>query len=244
MAFLEIKDLGKSFGKSKVLKNINLDIKENEVLALIGPTGSGKTTLLRLIDLLDLPTIGHIIFKEEDICHSSSQKKLVVRRKMAMVFQKPVMFKASVYDNVCYGLRVRGEGKPKEGVPRVLKEVGLLGYESRDANTLSGGEMQRIALARAMVIRPELLLLDEPTANLDPRSAQDIDSLIKRLANKGTTVIMASHNMLQCRRLADRIAVMANGTISKTGRPKDILSDRGLFREVKFEDLFIESARS
>jgi ABC-type multidrug transport system ATPase subunit len=82
------------------------------------------------------------------------------------------------------------------------------------------------------VIKPELLLLDEPTANLDPKSAQDIDSLIKRLANNGTTVIMASHNMLQCARLADRIAVMANGMIAKTGRPKDILSDRGLFDNV------------
>ncbi len=88
--------------------------------------------------------------------------------------------------------------------------------------------MQRIALARAMVIKPELLLLDEPTANLDPKSALDIDSLIKRLANNGTTVIMASHNMLQCARLSDRIAVMTNRTISKTGKPKDILSDRGL----------------
>jgi tungstate transport system ATP-binding protein len=243
MALVEIRGLSKSFGRSEVLKDINLDVQENEVLALIGPTGSGKTTLLRLIDLLDQPTSGHLFFEGVDICHLSSQNKLAMRRKMAMVFQKPVMFKTNVYDNVCYGLKVRGEGKARDEVLRVLKEVDLLGYESRDANTLSGGEMQRIALARAMVIKPQLLLLDEPTANLDPKSAQDIDSLIKRLANNGTTVIIASHNMLQCRRLADRIAVMANGTIPKVGLPQDILSDRGLFGEVKFEDLFIESTK-
>jgi tungstate transport system ATP-binding protein len=243
MALVEIRGLGKSFGRSEVLKDINLVVHHNEVLALIGPTGSGKTTLLRIIDLLDQPTIGHVFLKGVDICHLPSQNTLAVRRKMAMVFQKPVMFKASVYDNVSYGLKVRGEGKAKDVVLGAIKEVGLLGYESRDANTLSGGEMQRIALARAMVIKPELLLLDEPTANLDPKSAQDIDSLIKRLANNGTTVIMASHNMLQCARLADRIAVMTNGTISKTGKPKDILSDKGLFGEIKFEDLLIESAK-
>jgi tungstate transport system ATP-binding protein len=168
MALVEIRGLSKSFGRSEVLKDINLDVQENEVLALIGPTGSGKTTLLRLIDLLDQPTSGHLFFEGVDICHLSSQNKLAMRRKMAMVFQKPVMFKTNVYDNACYGLKVRGEGKARDEVLRVLKEVDLLGYESRDANTLSGGEMQRIALARAMVIKPQLLLLDEPTANLDP----------------------------------------------------------------------------
>jgi tungstate transport system ATP-binding protein len=244
MALLEIRSLGKSYGISEVLKDINLEAQRNEVVALIGPTGSGKTTLLRLISLLDQPTTGHIFFGGADICCLSSKNKLAVRRKMAMVFQKPVMFKASVYDNVSYGLKVRGERKAEEMVLQALREVGLLGYESRDANTLSGGEMQRIALARALVIKPELLLLDEPTANLDPKSAQDIDELIKRQAYSGTTVIMASHNMLQCQRLANRIAVLVNGTISKTGRPHDILSNVGLFADVKFRDMFLESSRS
>jgi len=125
---------------------------------------------------------------------------------------------------VAYGLRVRGIRKTKEEVRKVLKEVGLHGYELRDATTLSGGEMQRIALARAMVIKPELLILDEPTANLDPRSALDIDELIRRLAQDGTTVIMASHNMSQCARLADRVAVMVNGRIEREDRPDDIPS--------------------
>ena len=227
MALIEIKGLYKSFGRSEILNDINLDIEESKVMALIGPTGSGKTTLLRLIDMLDQPTGGSIIFHREDICRLSSKEKFLVRRRMAMVFQKPVMFSRSVYENVSYGLKVRGKGNSRDDVLHTLEEVGLTGYESRSAITLSGGEMQRIALARAMVIKPEVLLLDEPTANLDPKSASAIDDLIERLAKGGTTVILASHNMTECRRLADSFAVLVNGRITRTGRPNDIQPDQG-----------------
>lgn len=227
MALIEIKGLYKSFGRSEILNNINLDIEKGEVLALIGPTGSGKTTLLRLIDTLDQPTRGSIFFRGDDLCRLSSKEKFLVRRRMAMVFQKPVMFSRSVYENVAYGLKVRGKGNSRDDVLHTLEEVGLSGYESRSATTLSGGEMQRIALARAMAIKPEVLLLDEPTANLDPRSASAIDDLIGRLAKGGTTVIMASHNMTECRRLADKVIVLVQGRITRIGRPNDIQPDRG-----------------
>jgi tungstate transport system ATP-binding protein len=227
MALMEIKGLYKSFGKSEILNDINLDIEESKVLALIGPTGSGKTTLLRLIDLQDLPTRGSIFFHGGDICRLSSKEKFLVRRRMAMVFQKPVMFSRSVYENVSYGLKVRGKGNSRNDVLHTLEEVGLSGYESRSATTLSGGEMQRIALARAMVIKPEVLLLDEPTANLDPKSASAIDDLIERLAKGGTTVIIASHNMTECRRLANKVVVLVKGRITRTGRPNDIQPDHG-----------------
>jgi tungstate transport system ATP-binding protein len=153
---------------------------------------------------------------------------------MAMVFQKPVMFKASVEENVSFGLRMRRK-EDAEGVRERVKEalaaVGLSGYESRDANTLSGGEMQRIALARALVLEPELLLLDEPTANLDPKSAASIDQLLQSLSGKETTVILATHNMQQCQRLADRVAVLLAGRLTALGRPEDIFrpkDDKGL----------------
>jgi tungstate transport system ATP-binding protein len=222
MALIEIHGLYKSFGKSEILTDINQDIEEGKVLALIGPTGSGKTTLLRQIDLLDQPTRGSIFLHGEDIFRLSSREKLLVRRRMAMVFQKPVMFSSSVYENVAYGLKMRGKDS-RDLVLRALDEVGLSGYESRNAATLSGGEVQRIALARAMVIKPEVLLLDEPTANLDPENASAIDELIKHLADCGTTVIMASHNMPQCRRIADKVAVLFKGRIIRTGRSYDIL---------------------
>jgi tungstate transport system ATP-binding protein len=140
---------------------------------------------------------------------------------MAMVFQKPVMFKARVQENVSFGLKMRGmDGREK--VREALEAVGLAGYESRDASTLSGGEMQRIALARALVLEPELLLLDEPTANLDPKSAAAIDRLLQGLAGRKTTVILATHNMREALKLASKVAVLQAGRLTAVGKPEDV----------------------
>ena len=222
MAFLETRGLGKAYGQAQILKDITLCVDKGEVLVLIGPTGSGKTTLLRLINLLDEPSEGSVIFDSVEVTALPEKEKLQARRRMSMVFQKPVMFKGSVRENVSFGLKVRGRGDPKK-VEASLRAVGLDSFGSRDASTLSGGEMQRTALARALVPEPELLLLDEPTANLDPKSAASIDHLIHSLSRK-TTVIMATHNMLQCRRLADRVAVIQGGRLTGLGRPEDIFA--------------------
>jgi len=222
MAFLETRGLGKAYGQAQILKDITLCVDKGEVLVLIGPTGSGKTTLLRLINLLDEPSEGSVIFDGVEVTALPEKEKLQARRRMSMVFQKPVMFKGSVRENVSFGLKVRGRGDPKK-VEASLRAVGLDSFGSRDASTLSGGEMQRTALARALVPEPELLLLDEPTANLDPKSAASIDHLIHSLSRK-TTVIMATHNMLQCRRLADRVAVIQGGRLTGLGRPEDIFA--------------------
>ena len=221
MALLELKGLNKSYGQAKILKDIDLTVEKGEIMALIGPTGSGKTTLLRLIDLLELPTSGSIVFDGIPVAVLPEKEMLKARRRMAMVFQKPVMFNASVRENVSYGLKIRGKNE-EEKVREALLAVGLLGYESRDADTLSGGEMQRIALARALVLEPELLLLDEPTANLDPKSAASIDRIIQDLSGQKTTVIMATHNMHQCQRLASRVTVLKEGRVAGLGRPEDI----------------------
>lgn len=225
MAFLEVRDLGKSIGPAEILKGIDLSVERGEILGLIGPTGSGKTTLLRLINLLDEPSSGSILFDGAQVSGRPEKDKLAERRKMAMVFQKPVMFKASVQENVSFGLRMRGR-EDAEGIGKRVKEalaaVGLSGYESRDANTLSGGETQRIALARAIILQPELLLLDEPTANLDPRSAASIDSLLQSLAGSRTAVILATHNMQQCHKLAGRVAVLQAGRLVAVGKSNEI----------------------
>jgi tungstate transport system ATP-binding protein len=226
MAKIEVKGLYKSYGEAEILKDINLSVEPGEVLALIGPTGSGKTTLLRLIGLLEKPTTGVIIVDGLEVTGFSEGERLKARRRMAMVFQKPVMFKTSVRENVSYGLKIRGESEIDKSVEAAIEAVGLSGYESRDANTLSGGEMQRIALARALVLEPELLLLDEPTANLDPKTAAAIDALVSRF--KGT-VIMATHNMLQARRLADRVAVLVEGRLVEVGEPREVLDKGGFF---------------
>jgi len=222
MSFIELQGVGKSYGTSQILKDIDLQVASGEVLALIGPTGSGKTTLLRLIDLLEVPSSGAIIMEGRDVAGLPEKELTKLRRRMAMVFQKPVMFKASVRDNVSYGLKVRGVKDPDK-VNLVLKAVGLQGYARRDATTLSGGEMQRIALARALIVEPELLLLDEPTANLDPRSAASVEELVSGLH---TTVIMATHNMNQCIRLSDRVAVLVDGRLAALGRPEEVLGSQ------------------
>ena len=227
MAFLEIRNLRKNYGQAQILKEINLSLDKGEILGLIGPTGSGKSTLLRLIDLLEEPSRGAIILEGRAVSGRPEKERIAARRRMAMVFQKPVMFKSNVLDNVTFGLMVRGEVQAEEREEKArdaLQAVGLSGYESRDANTLSGGEMQRIALARAIVLEPELLLLDEPTANLDPRSASSIDGLLQSLAGGRTSVILATHNMMQCRRLADRVAVLVEGRITALGESGAVLS--------------------
>lgn len=225
MAFLELEALGKAYGGVEVLQDISIDLFRGEILGIIGPTGSGKTTLLRLVNLLEAPSSGSIRLEGLTLNDLTEKDKLSARRRMAMVFQKPVMFKGSVQENVSYGLKIRGK-KDQKIVRSALEAVNLSGYESRDANTLSGGEMQRVALARALVLQPEILLLDEPVANLDPKSAAAIDRIVQSLVGQNTLVILATHNMLQCKRLASRVAVLMKGRLVAVGEPGEIF-DRG-----------------
>lgn len=221
MAFLELEALGKAYGGVEVLQDISIKLSRGEILGVVGPTGSGKTTLLRLVNLLEAPSSGSIRLEGLTLNDLTEKEKLSARRRMAMVFQKPVMFKGSVQDNVSYGLKIRGK-KDKKIVRSALEAVFLSGYDSRDASCLSGGEMQRVALARALVLQPEILLLDEPTANLDPKSAAAIDRVIQSLAGQNTLVILATHNMLQCKRLAGRVAVLMKGRMAAVGQPEEI----------------------
>jgi ABC-type spermidine/putrescine transport systems, ATPase components len=141
-----------------------------------------------------------------------------------MVFQKPIVFKGTVYDNICYGLKIRGEDKDsyQDKIKYLLDALGLSGYEYRDASTLSGGETQRMALARALVTDPELLLLDEPTANLDPQSTEKIENFMEQLRDeRETTVIIATHNLIQGQHLSDEIAIL-NKKIFQIGKPEDV----------------------
>ena len=226
MSLIEVVDLHQKYGERDILKNINIRVDKGEAVALIGPTGAGKTTLLRLIDLLDLPTSGRIYFDGIDVTELR-RMRLEVRRRMAFVLQKPVVFNTSVYNNIAYGLKWRGarESNIREKVSSILEMVGLSAYENRNARTLSGGEAQRVAIARAIAIEPELLLLDEPTANLDPMSTSKIEELIVNIIHQyDTTIIMATHDMSQGQRLADRIGVLINGELLQTGVPRDVFN--------------------
>jgi tungstate transport system ATP-binding protein len=224
MSLIEIVDLGHSYGEREVLKSLNIGIGMGEVFALIGPTGAGKTTLLRIMNLLEVPAAGDIYFDGKQVPRSGRQR-LEIRRRMSFIHQKPQVFNSSVYDNVACGLRWRGEKKNRiaDKVDHILEMVGLEGYKNRNARTLSGGEAQRVALARALVLEPEVLLLDEPTANLDPISTAKIEQLISHVARqRNTTMIMATHDMSQGQQLSDRIGVLLDGSLVQTGNATDI----------------------
>jgi len=226
MSLIETIDLCQRYGELNILKNINIRVERGEVFALIGPTGAGKTTLLRLIDLLDSPTSGRIYFDGIDTTELG-RTRLEVRRRMAFVLQKPVVFNLSVYDNIAYGLKWRGakESSVRQKVSSILDMFDLSAYKNRNARTLSGGEVQRVAIARAIAIEPEVLLLDEPTANLDPASASRIEALITDILHRyNTTIIMATHDMSQGQRLADRVGVLLNGEILQTGDWREVFN--------------------
>ncbi len=196
-----------------VLKVDDLGIHPGEVLALLGPSGAGKSTLLRLLNFLELPSAGEISFRGQ-VISGVSPAPLEMRRRVTTVFQRPVLLNRSVWDNVRYGLTLRGERNGQAEVAGALEQVGLTSFARQQARTLSGGEAQRVALARALVLRPDVLLLDEPTANLDPYNVSLIEQIIQR-ANReqGATVVMVTHNLHQARRLGTRVGLLLDGAV-------------------------------
>jgi tungstate transport system ATP-binding protein len=213
-------------GGTDILKDVSMEVGNGEILAIIGPTGSGKTTLLRILNLLDLPSEGKVFFDGIEVSEDE-RARFLARRRMAMVFQKPAIFNLSVEKNVSYGLRIRGVSAPaiRDRVRSALRDVSLLGYEKRRASSLSGGEAQRVALARALITEPELLLLDEATANLDPRTAETIEDLILQAGKDGLSVVMATHDLDQARRIADEVAVLIGGELVQVGSAEDIFDN-------------------
>ncbi|MGZ7136352.1 MAG: ATP-binding cassette domain-containing protein [Methanobacterium sp.] len=223
MDIVELENIYKNYGELQVLQDINLKIKRGTSTALVGPTGSGKTVLLRLINMLEKPSSGTVYFEGINT-NKSSKVRLKIRRQIGTVFQKPLAFKSNVYNNVAFGLKIRGKTKNMDKkIKETLETIGLKGYEKRNALKLSGGETQRLALARAMITDPKLLLLDEPTANLDPISTGKMEELIEKINKESeTTIIMTTHNLSQGQKLADRMVMLNNGHILQSGTPDEI----------------------
>lgn len=213
-----------AFGKKEVLKNINLSIRRGEIFALIGPSGAGKTTLLRILNLFEKPLCGTLIFNGISLDAGKTGK---LRRRMSLLFQTPSVFNGSVFDNVAYGLKVRGFDKRaiEKKVEEALDTVGLPGMGKEKARMLSGGEAQRMAFARAIVYDPEILLLDEPTSNLDPANVAKLEEIIKCIRDeRGTTIVIATHNIPQVRRIADRVGVLLNGELIEVNSKEGIFT--------------------
>lgn len=203
----------KAYEGRQVLCIEHLEVRCGEILALVGPSGAGKSTLLRLLNFLEPPTTGQILFHDIPMCYNGSVP-LELLRKVTTVFQKPLLLKRSVRGNVAYGLSLRGQHRACERIEAVLEQVGLHGLAGQKAHTLSGGEAQRVALARAIVLDPEVLLLDEPTANLDPYNVSLIESIVRELnRRRGTTMVLVTHNVFQAKRLADRVGLLLDGRL-------------------------------
>ena len=231
---LSIKNLDLFYGDNQALKNINIDIKENKVTALIGPSGCGKSTFLRTLnrmnDLIENVKIeGKIEVDGEDIYKTEDVIKL--RTKVGMVFQKPNLFPMSIYDNIAYGPRIHGI-RDKKTLDKIVEESlkgAAIWDEVKDrlkssALGLSGGQQQRICIARAIAMKPEVILMDEPTSALDPISTSKVEELIEELKNDYTIVIV-THNMQQAARISDNTAFFLNGVLVEYSDTKTMFTN-------------------
>jgi len=225
LELLRLEGVSKRFGEREVLSGVSLSLHEGELLTLLGPSGAGKTTLMRIINLLEPPSSGRLLFRGMELLKLRGEELLEVRRRMVMVFQKPVMFSGDVYHNLAFGLRVRRipEREIRRRVREALELVGMKGYESRNARTLSGGEAQRIAFARAMVLEPELVLLDEPTTSLDPVMEARVHEIIAKMRERGMSIILTTHKQHEALSLGDRIAVLRAGRLQQVGSPEEVM---------------------
>jgi tungstate transport system ATP-binding protein len=222
MNLYQLRDIQHRYGERTVLDLPALDIPRGEILAIVGPSGSGKSTLLRLLQFLEAPTSGSITFAGIII---DGRVALDTRRRIATVFQQPALLDRSVFDNVAYGLRLRGQRDANDRIMAALDRVGLRGYARSRARTLSGGEAQRVALARAIVLQPAALLLDEPTANLDPYNVSVIEDLIR--AHDAMTIVLVTHNIFQAKRLADRVGLLLSGRLIELASTDQFFSAPG-----------------
>ncbi len=212
MSLYALTDVQHCYGTRTVLNLPNLVIERGENFVVVGPSGAGKSTLLRLLALLESPTHGSLTLSLNGRSIFRQTASIEERRQIVMVFQQPTLLSRSVRENVAYGLRLRGEHNDHERIEAALQRVSLLPLADVRARTLSSGEMQRVAMARALVLEPRVLLLDEPTANLDPYNVRILEDLIReQRTERGTTIILATHNIFQARRLATRVGLLLQG---------------------------------
>ena len=214
---VEFRGVGKFYDNNSVaLKNIDLNIHDGEFVFIVGPSGSGKSTLLKLISKEQEPTSGEIFVSGENITHLKKRKIPYLRRTMGIVFQDfRVIEKMTVFENVAFAMHVVGAGSREisRRVPYVLNLVGLSDKARKKVSELSGGEKQRVGLARALVNNPRMILADEPTGNIDPAMSLEIVELLKQINKCGTTIIMVTHDMSIVKHFNFRIVEIVNGKI-------------------------------
>ncbi|PTE43269.1 glutamine ABC transporter ATP-binding protein [Staphylococcus equorum] len=222
---INIKNLYKSFGKNEVLKGIDFTVNQGEVVAIIGPSGSGKSTLLRCMNLLETPTSGEVIFKDNNLTSKDTELEKL-RQQMGMVFQNFNLFPhKKVIDNVILApslLKKGNQNDLKKSAQLLLEKVGLEDKSDAYPAQLSGGQKQRVAIARALAMNPEVLLFDEPTSALDPEVVGDVLKVMKDLAKEGMTMVVVTHEMHFARDVSDKVVFMADGVIVESGTPEEV----------------------
>ncbi|MGE5610881.1 MAG: ATP-binding cassette domain-containing protein [Bacillota bacterium] len=210
---LRLEHLTREVGQRLLLSDVSFDVAQGEVLAITGPSGSGKSTLLRLINRLDEPTAGTVYLAGIDYRTIPPRQ---LRRRVGMVMQTPWLFPGTVADNVRFGPAQWDQTISDAQVQHLLSEIGLADFADRDVSRLSGGEAQRVSLARTLANRPEILLLDEPTSALDPGSKEVIEALIIELIHEHQlTALIVTHDVNQARRMAKRAAVIVGGRLER-----------------------------
>ncbi|ELZ48637.1 ABC transporter [Halorubrum coriense DSM 10284] len=237
--------VSRSYGDDTVFRDLTIDVDAGEVVAVIGPSGVGKTTLLRTLALSLEPDEGRVKLDGTDPWTADEAERLVLRRRVGMVFQEASLFAGTVARNVEYGLRVRRSWSERiaslfrlsgaaDAVRESLDVVGLTDKTDQPVDSLSGGEAQRVSFARALAYDPDVLLLDEPTSDLDPRNTAVIEDAVGEASDRGIGVVVATHDMHQAERVADRVAVLLDDGITEVGPTAEIFEDPADERTRKF----------
>ena len=240
-SMVEIRNIHKSFGSLKVLKGVDFDVREGEVVTLIGRSGSGKSTLLRCINLLEKPDSGEIRVFGEDILHTKNVN--AYRAKVGMCFQQFNLFRNMNVLQNCVVPQVkvlhRSNEEAQAKAMELLKRVGMGSFTEADVSQISGGQKQRVAIARALCMDPKLMLFDEPTSALDPEMVNEVLSVMKELAGTGLTMIIVTHEMNFARGVSDKIVFMDQGKIEEQGSPEQIFTNPSSERTREFLSAFI-----
>ena len=223
---IRVEHLVKTFGTHEVLKDIDFAVKKGDVTCIIGSSGSGKSTLLRCINLFETPTDGRVLYHGEDIVHTKNPDKY--REKVGMVFQSFNLFNNhNVLKNCTLGLTTvlhLPKAEAKERAMKYLSFVGMDSYINAKPRQLSGGQKQRVAIARALAMEPEVILFDEPTSALDPEMVGEVLSVMRTLAESGSTMLVVTHEMGFAREVANRVVFMDQGVIAEEGTPDEIFN--------------------
>ena len=220
-ALVQLQRLARSVNGKAIVNDISLEVNAGDLLGIVGPSGAGKSSLLRLINRLDEPTSGTVFLEGKDYREISTRE---LRRRVGMVMQRPFVFPGTVANNLRFGPQQQEKALTNKDIEELLKGVGLAGYAAEDVGHLSGGEAQRVCFARALANQPKVLLLDEPTSALDEVAKLDVETVIREISGQGVTTVLVTHDLLQARRLATRVAQLEAGKLLRIGTTSEVLN--------------------